>query len=130
MEVKIVSADVACSSKSVDSAVLALEVHNSFLLNLKKEGKDYIDELNKCTAGQGVVLDKSCTRLLSTVEKVAGKLATKFNQAKGSWQRNKIRSGKTHIIIRSGETVNAATVEEQLHQAEVKLYTIIIINLK
>ena len=45
----------------------------SFLLSLKKEGKDYI---NKCTAGQGVVLDKRCTRLLSTVEKVAGKLAT------------------------------------------------------
>lgn len=116
MEVKIVSADVACSSKNVDSAVLALEVHNSFLLSLKR---DYIDELNKCTAGQGVVLDKSCTRLLSTVEKVAGKLATKFKQAKGSWERNKIKSGKTRVIIRSGETVNAAAVEEQLHQAEV-----------
>ena len=90
-------------------------LHNSFLLSLKK-GKDYIDEPNKCTACQGVVLDKSST---STVEKVAGKLATKFNQGKGSWERNKIRSGKTHIIIRSGETVNAATVEEQLHQAEV-----------
>ena len=85
----------------------------------KKEGKDYIDELNKCTAGQGVVLDKSCTRLLSTVEKVAGKLANKFNQAKGSWERNKIESGKACIIIRSGETVNAGAVEEQLHQAEV-----------
>ena len=119
MEVKIVSADVACSSKNVDSAVLALEVHNSFLLSLKKEGKDYIDELNKCTAGQGVVLDKRCTRLLTTVEKVAGKLATKFNHAKGSWERNKIKSGKTRIIIRSGETVNAAAVEQQLHQAEV-----------
>ena len=94
-------------------------IGSSQFISPKKEGKDYIDELNKCTTGQGVVLDKSCTRLLSTVEKVAGKLATKFNQAKGSRQRNKIRSGKTRIIIRSGETVNAAAVEEQLHQAEV-----------
>lgn len=77
--VKIVSADVACSSKNVDSAALAL-VDNSLLLSLKKEGKN---ELNKYTCDQGVVLEKSCTRLVCTVEKVVGKLATKVQQSEG-----------------------------------------------
>lgn len=81
--VKIVSADVACSSKNVDSAALALEVDNSLLLSLKKEGKNYIHELNKYTCDQGVVLEKSCTRLVCTVEKVVGKLATKVQQSEG-----------------------------------------------
>ena len=63
------------------------------------------------------MLDVNCIRLQRSFEKAAGKLATKFTKAKGSWERNKI---KTRVTVSSGETVNFTAVEERLQQAEVK----------
>ena len=112
-------ADVACTSTTVASAILALEISNDFLLSLKREGKYFLEETNKVIGGQAIVLDVNCLRLQSSFEKAAGKLATKF-KAKGSWERNKIKCGKTRITVSSRETVNFAAVEERLQQAEVK----------
>ena len=118
---RIVSAaDVACTSTTVASAILALEISNDFLLSLKREGKNFLEETNKVIGGQAIVLDVNCIRLQSSFEKAAGKLATKFTKAKGSWERNKIKRGKTRITVSSGETVNFTAVEERLQQAEVK----------
>ena len=98
--VRIVSAaDVACTSTTVASAILALEISNDFLLSLKREGKNFLEETNKVIGGQAIVLDVNCIRLQSSFEKAAGKLATKFTKAKGSWERNKIKRGKTLVII-------------------------------
>ena len=88
--------------------------------SLKTEGENILEETNKVIGGQAIVLDVNCIRLQNSFKKVAGKLATKFTKAKGSWERNKIKCGKTRITVSSGETVNFTAVEERLQQAEVK----------
>ena len=92
---RIVSAaDVTCTSTTVASAILALEISNDFLLSLKREGKNFLEETNKVIGGQAIVLYVNCIWLQSSFEKAAGKLATKFTNAKGSWERNKIKPGR------------------------------------
>ena len=50
---RIVSAaDVACTSTTVASAILALEISNDFLLSLEREGKLYCSG-GETAAGRG-----------------------------------------------------------------------------
>ena len=61
---RIVSAaDMACTSTTVASAILALEISNDFLLRLKIEGKNFLEESNKVICGQVIVLGVNCIRL-------------------------------------------------------------------
>ena len=43
-------ADVACTSTTVASAILALEISKDFLLSLKREGKNFLEETNSQVA--------------------------------------------------------------------------------
>lgn len=117
--VTIVSAH-ACTT--VESPLLGLEIPNASLLCWKRDGKNLVEEVNKGICGQTVALDVNCTRLTSLLEKTSGKLRVKFSKAKGSWQRNKIKTGKTYITVGSGEVVNVQAITQQLEQAEVNIY--------
>ena len=108
-------ADVTCCSTKVNSAVLALEISNDFLLGLKREGKNILEEISKSISGQVVALNTESTRLRQSLEKAVGKLSSKFTQAKGGTERKKIKSRKTRITLSSDDTINIA----QFQQTEV-----------
>ena len=113
-------ADVACANtRTVASAVLALEIANEFLLGMKRDGKNLVEETSKRISGQLISLNTSSKRIQGSLEKVAGKLSAKFSKAKGGAERKKIKGGKTRITLQLGDTVNVATVEDKLQQTEV-----------
>ena len=107
------------SGSSVECPLLGLEIPNASLLCWRKAGKNLVEEVNNNISGRSVAIRTDCTRLSSLLEKTAGKLSAKFQKAKGSWERNKIRSGTSHVTVGSGETVDIQAVENQLQQAEV-----------
>ena len=110
-------ADVACANThTVASAVLALEIANEFLLGMKRDGKNLVEETS---SGQLISLNTSSKRIQGSLEKAAGKLSAKFSKAKGGAERKKIKGGKTRITLQLGDTVNVATVEDKLQQTEV-----------
>lgn len=115
--VKIISASDV--TYSVDSAILALEISNDFLLQVRREGKSLLEEINKGISSNAITLDKNSTRLRSTLEKTVGKLFTKFTRAKGGTERKKIKDGKTRVTVSCGETVDSIAMEDRLQQAEV-----------
>lgn len=115
------AADVACCSTTVNSAVLALEISNDFLLGLKRDGKDILVEINKKISGQVVALNANSTRLQQSIEKAVGKLSSRFTQAKGGAERKKIRSRKTRITLSSDDTIKVAALENQIQQTEVNV---------
>ena len=114
--VKVVS---PCAGSSVECPLLGLEISNASLMCWRKAGKNLVEEVNNSISGRSVAIRTDSTRLSSLLEKTAGKLSAKFSKAKGSWERNKIRSGTTHVTVGSGETVDIQAVENQLQQAEV-----------
>ena len=116
MTVRIVS---PCAGSSVECPVLGLEIPNASLLCWRKAGKNLVEEVNNSISGRSVAICTDSTRFSSLLEKTAGKLSAKFSKAKGSWERNKIRSRTTHVTVGSGETVNIQAIEDQLQQAEV-----------
>ena len=65
-------ADVTCCITKVISAVLALEISNDFLLGLKREGKNILEEISKSISGQVVALNTESTRLRQSLEKAVG----------------------------------------------------------
>ena len=111
-------ADVACANtRTVASAVLALEIANEFLLGMKRDGKNLVEETSKRISGQLISLNTSSTQ--GSLVKAAGKLSAKFSKAKGGAERKKIKGEKTRITLQLGDTVNVATVEDKLQQTEV-----------
>lgn len=119
--VTVVSAsDVVCATTTAAaSAVLALEIENDFLINMKREGKNLMEETNKRISGHIVSLDMNSTRIQSLLEKAAGKLCTKFSKAKGGAERKKIRGAKTRVTLQMSDIVNVVTVEAELEETAV-----------
>ena len=120
--VRVVSvSDVVCATTTAAaSAVLALEVDNDFLINIKREGKNLVEEINKRICGHILSLDMNSTRIQSLLEKAAGKLCTKFSKAKGGDERKKIKGAKTRVTLQMSDIVNVATVEAELEETAVR----------
>jgi len=119
MAVRVISvSDVVCATtQSVASALFALEIDNSFLLNIGEEGKNAITEINK--QQRVIQLVEESERLVASLEKLIGKLHRRFSQAKGGTMRKKIREGKTKVILQEGDVVDIKTMKEQLQHTEV-----------
>ena len=109
------------------SAVLALEVNNNFLLEIKQKGKQPIAAINE---KQKVIQLQSSERLQAALDRLLGTLHTRFTKAKGGTARKKIKEGKTRLTLQEGDVVDVANVTRQLVQAEVrrKIYTIMPIH--
>ena len=114
--VKIVS---PCAGTSVECPLLGLEIPNDALLCWRQAGKNLVEEVNNSISGGSVAICTDSARVSSLLDKMAGKLSAKFSKAKGGWERNKIKSGTTHVTVGSGETVNIQAIGTQLQQAEV-----------
>ena len=111
-------ADVVCANTATAaSGVLALEITNDFLMKMKREGKNVLEEIKKRISHFTQYM--TSTRLQSSLEKILGKLSTKVLKCKGGAMRNKIRAGKTRLILQSGDIVNVATVENRLQETAV-----------
>ena len=110
------------------SAVLALEINNNFLLEIKQKGKQPIAAINE---KQKVIQLQSSERLQAALDRLLGTLHTRFTKAKGGTARKKIKEGKTRLTLQEGDVVDVANVTQQLVQAEVrkrKIYTIMPIH--
>ena len=118
---KVVSVtDVACATTTAAaSAVLGLEIANDFLMNMKREGKNFIEETNRRISGHMISLNMQSTRIQTALEKAAGKLSTKFSKAKGGAERKKIKGGKTRVTLQTCDIVDVATVEAKLEETVV-----------
>ena len=95
---KVVSVtDMVCTTTTAAaSAVLALEIANDFLMNMRREGKNFMEEINKRISGHVISVNTTSTRIQSALEKAAGKLSTKFSKAKVGL------SGKNLRVVRPG----------------------------
>ena len=118
---KVVSVtDVVCTTTTAAaSAVLALEIANDFLMNMRREGKNFIEEINKRISGHVISVNTTSTRIQSALEKAAGKLSAKFSKAKGGAERKKLKGGKTRVTRQTSDIVNVATVEAKLEETVV-----------
>ena len=86
--------DVVCTTTTAAaSAVLALEIANDFLVNMRREGKNFMEEINNRISGHVISVNTTSTRIQSALEKAAGKLSTK--------QRVGL-SGKNLRVVRPG----------------------------
>ena len=99
------------------SALLALEVNNNFLLEVRQKGTQPIAALNNQLK---MVQLQSTERLKVALNKLLGKLQSRFTKAKGGTARRKIKEGKTKIIVQESDVVDVASVRKQLQETEVR----------
>ena len=116
---KVVSvADVVSTNADfAASALLALEVNNDFLLEIRQEEKEPIAAINE---KQKVIQLQSSERLPAALDRILGSLQNRFRKSKGGSARRKIKEGKTRITLQEGDIVNVANVQQQLVQTEVR----------
>lgn len=116
----VFAADVACANtRTVASAVFALDIANQFLIDTKREQRNVIEEMNKNIRGNVISLNVNSNHLRRSLEKAAGKLCTKFSKAKRGAERKKIKDSRTRIILQSDDIVDVSSVQNEL-QTEVK----------
>ena len=119
MAVRVVSVvDVACARKQdVASAQLALEVDNELLLQVEREGKSPIDEMNRVLSV--IQLNRESERLQVSLEKISSKLQNRLLKSKGGSGRKQIKEGKTRVTLQEGDMLDVGVLERTLQQAEV-----------
>ena len=89
--------------------ILALEVNNDFLLEIRQKGKEPIAALND--KQKVIQLESSSERLRAALDRILGTLHNKFSKSKGGSARKKIREGKTRITLQEGYVVDIAAVQ-------------------
>ena len=119
MAVRIVSvSDVACATNATAaSAVLALQINNGFLLNIKQERKQPIAELNHHL--NNIKLNTNSVRLHTALQKLIGKLNSRFSKAKGGGERKKLKMGASHMTLQKYDIVNVSEMQHKLNETEV-----------
>ena len=108
---------VSTNADFAASSVLALEVNNDFLLEIRQEEKESIAAINE---KQKVIQLQSSERLQAALDRILGSLQNRFRKSKGGSARRKIKEGKTRITLQEGDIVNVANVQQQLAQTEVR----------
>ena len=88
---------VRTNTDFVAPAVLALEVNNNFLLEIKQKGKQPIAAIN---AKQKVIQLQSSERLQAALDRLLGTLHTRFTKAKGGTARKKMKEGRQGLHCR------------------------------
>ena len=121
--VRVVSvADVvSANAEFAASALLALEVNNTFLLEIRQKGKEPIAALNE--KQKVIQLESSSKRLQDALDRLLGTLHNMFSKSKGGSARKKIREGKTRITLQEGDVVDIAAVKQNLEQVRGKFNT-------
>lgn len=107
---------VNANAEFAASAVLALEVDNEYLLEVKQKCLEPIAAINST---QSVVQLETTQRLRLSLEKRIGALHSKFTNAKGGTARRKIREGKTKFILQEEDLTDIAAMREELRKKEV-----------
>ena len=121
--VRIVSvADVvSANAEFAASALLALEVNNDFLLEIRQKGKEPIAAPNE--KQKVIQLESTSQRLQAALDRLLGTLHNKFSKSKGGSARKKVREGKTRITLQEGDVVDIAAVQQKLVQVRGKFNT-------
>ena len=110
-------ADVACANTpSADTALLALEIDNVFLLEIRHQGKEPIQTIN---SQQKAIQLVDSQQLQASLEKLIGKLQSRCSRAKGGAERRKIKEGKSKVLLQEGDVLDVAAVKEKLERIEV-----------
>ena len=122
MVVRIVS--VACaSSTTAASAVLALQRNNEFLLDIKRQRKNAIEEIN--AQQQFIKLNTKSVWLQGSLEKLLGKLQSRFSKAKGGAERKKLKMRTCHVTLQKEDVINvAAAIETDRSIYKLTLHTL------
>ena len=114
----VASADVACASIGQGvfsgSPLCTLVVPNALLLHLHANKSGYVEGVNECIKGRMLTLSKTCARLETALQKIAGKLASKLKKCQGSRERSKVRSSHSNFLVGEGETISVQDVVEPL----------------
>ena len=121
--VRIVSAtDVVCARKQDTDFTqqVAIEVDNEYLLKVKREGKNLVDEMNASLTA--IQLNRESERLQASLERSTGKLWNRLQKAKGGSERKRIKDGKTRVMLKEGDTVDVGVLTQNLQQAEVSMH--------
>ena len=121
--VRIVSAtDVVCVRKQDTDFTqqVAIEVDNEYLLKVKREGKNLVDEINASLTA--IQLNRESERLQASLERSTGKLWNRLQKAKGGSERKRIKDGKTRVMLKEGDTIDVGVLTQNLQQAEVSMH--------
>ena len=121
--VRIVSAtDVVCARKQDTDFTqqVAIEVDNEYLLKVKREGKNLVDEMNASLTA--IQLNRKSEQLQASLERSTGNLWNRLQKAKGGSERKRIKDGKTWVMLKEGDTIDVGVLTQNLQQAEVSMH--------
>ena len=121
----VASATLGCSAIAdggfLGSLLCTLVIPNTLLLRLYDEGKGYVEGVNNCIAGGLLTLDPTCNRVASALRKAAGRLNGRKRRCKGSRDRDRVRDGKTHVLVGEGEAVTVRELQTEIQKQEVNM---------
>ena len=83
------------------SAQFGLEVDNELLLQVKREGENVVDAMNKRLSV--IKLNREGEQLQVFFEKTISKLHNRLLKAKGGIERKRIKKGKTRVMLQKGD---------------------------